>query len=197
MELRFVKLSRSDGTRHHGTLRLVKDDRVRVRTQVILDSNREESQQSADEHLNCDSHQLMQRLSRVAHTIHSPDLWKGAFVQAMVAALFPKKIGYARLAECEIAFHCANHTWSPLIAIHDALALLHVGSISNDDTLLLEGMRRYVFVIGELRQVLSRKTLQVPLEAILVVSMGLMLIEVLLPDPLGTIWQQFACWSSG
>lgn len=123
----------------------------------------------------------MQRLSRVAHSIHSLDLWKAAFIQAVIAALFPKKIGYARLAECDMAFHCANHTWTPLIAIHDALALLHVGSISNDDTLLLEGRKRYVFVVGELRQVLSRKILQVPLEVILVVSMGLMLIEVLLP----------------
>ena len=74
-----------------------------------------------------------------------------------------------------------------MVAVHDAMALVHVGSTSNDDTLLLEGKRRYVFAISELRQALSRKSLPVPVEAILVVSMGLMLIEVLSPDSPGMV----------
>lgn len=129
MELRFVKLSRSNGTHHHGTLCLVKDDCGRVRTHVILDSNREESQQSADEHSDCDSRQLMQRPSPVAYKIHSPDLWRCSFIQAMVTAVFPQKTGYARLAEVDIALQCSNHKWTPAIAIHDAVALLHVGAL--------------------------------------------------------------------
>ena len=60
---------------------------------------------------------------------------------------------------------------------------MHVGSTSDNDTLLLEGKKRYVFAISELRQALSQKTPQVSSEAILVVSMGLMLIEVLPPNP--------------
>ena len=182
MELRFVNVSRSDGTRHHGTLRLVKDDSGRVRTRVVLDPHPNQGQQPASERSDCEFQQFVPCPSPVAYTIRSPDLWRGSFLQAMIAALFPKAIGYARLAECDIALNCSQHTWTPVVAIHDAMALVHVGSASNDDTLLLEGKKRYVFAISELRQALSRKTLTVPVEAILVVSMGLMLTEVRSPD---------------
>lgn len=191
MELRFVKVSRSDGTRHQGTLRLVKDDSGRVRTQVVLDPHPKENQQSADERSDYEVRQLMRCPSPVAYTIHSPDLWRGTFLHTMIAALFPKVTGYAQLAECDVASNCSSHTWAPVVAIHDALALLHVGSTSNDDTLLLEGKKRYVFAISELRQALSRKPLQVSSKAILVVSMGLMLIEVLPPDPPEMIRRRF------
>lgn len=183
MELRFVKVSRSDTTRHHGTLRLVKDESGRVRTQVILDYHRKERQQETEDSPDCDPRQLIRRLPPVAYTIHSPELWRSSFVQAMVADLFPKEIGYGRLLADDFAFHCSNNAWAPVIAIHDAMALLHVGSTSNDDTLLLEAKKRYVFTISELRQALSPQGPQVSAEAILVVSMGLMLSEVLPPEP--------------
>lgn len=183
MELRFIKVSRSDGTRHQGTLRLVKDDSGRVRTQVVLDPHPNENQQSADEESEHEFRQLTRLPSPVAYTIHSPDLWRGTFLHKMIEALFPKTTGYAEMAECDITSHCSQHTWTPVLAIHDALALMHVGSTSDNDTLLLEGKKRYVFAISELRQALSQKTPQVSSEAILVVSMGLMLIEVLPPNP--------------
>ena len=183
MELRFVKVSRSDTTRHQGTLRLVKDDSGRVRTQVIFDSEWKERQQDAEHSPGSESRQLMWRPSPVAYTIHSPELWRSSFVQAMVADLFPKEIGYGRLLADDFAFHCSNNAWAPVIAIHDAMALLHVGSTSNDNTLLIEAKKRYVFSISELRQALSPQGPQVSAEAILVVSMGLMLSEVLPPEP--------------
>lgn len=183
MELRFVKLSRSDTTRHHGTLRLVKDESGRVRTQVILDSRPEERQQDAGDSPDCRSRRLMRRPSPVVHTYHSPELWRNSFVQAMVADLFPKKIGYGRLVEADYAYHCSSNAWAPVIAIHDALTLLHVGSTSSDDSLLLEAKKRYVFCIGKLREALSPQGPQVSAEAILVVSMGLMLSEVLPLNP--------------
>ena len=178
MELRFVKVSRSDTTRHHGTLRLVKDDGGRVRTQITFDSDWKERQEDAVNSPDCEARQLMRRPSPVAYTVHSPGLWRSSFVQAMVADLFPEEIGYGRLLEADSAYHFSNNAWTPVVAIHDAMALLHVGSTSNDNTLLLEAKQRYVFSIGELRQALTPRGPQVSAEAILVVSMGLMLCEV-------------------
>lgn len=179
MELRFVKMSRSDGTRHHGTLRLVKDEYGRVRTQVILDTHPEEWQQSGDKLSSCESRQLMQYSPPVGYTVHSPDLWRGSFVEAMATAIFPKEIGYAGLLEDNIIYIRSKHAWTSVNAIHDAIALLHVGSTSCDDTLLIEGKKRYGIAISHLRQSLNRERSQVSVEAILVVAMGLMLSEVL------------------
>jgi hypothetical protein len=102
----------------------------------------------------------------------------------MVVAVFPSDIGYARLLEDNIVYTCSTHRWAPVLAIHDALTLLHVGSTSHDDTLLVEGKKRYVFAICELRQALGRKGLEVSIEAILVVAMGPLMSEVLSPDHL-------------
>lgn len=178
MELRLVKISRSDTTRHYGTIRLVKDDGGRVRTQITFDSDWKERQQDGEDSPDYEARQLMRRPSPVAYTVHSPGLWRSSFVQAMVADLFPEEIGYGRLLEADFAFHFSNNAWTPVVAIFDAMALLHVGSTSNNNTLLLKAKKRYVFSIGELRQALSPRGPQVPAEAILVVSMGLILCEV-------------------
>jgi hypothetical protein len=103
-------------------------------------------------------------------------------VQTMVAALFPADIGYAHLLEDNVAYTCAKHKWAPVTAIHDALTLLHVGSIFEDDDLLFAGQRCYVFAIRGLRQALSRQSSQVSVEAILVVAMAALMTEVLSPD---------------
>jgi hypothetical protein len=110
-------------------------------------------------------------------------LWRSSFIQATVAALYPIDIGYAQLLEDNIVYTCAKYRWSPVVAIHDALTLLHVGSTSHDEALLLEGKKRYVFAISELRQVLGRRERsQVSVEAVLVVAMAALMSEVLSPD---------------
>jgi hypothetical protein len=179
MELRFVKVSRSDGTRHHGTLRLFKDDCGRVRTQVILDTNRRERQQPAGEPPDWESRQLTLCPSAVGHTVNSPDLWRSSFIEAMATAIFPKEIGYAGLLEDNIIYIRSKQPWASVNAIHDAIALLHVGSTSCNDTILLEGKKRYVIAIRHLRQALNRERIQASVDAVLVVAMGLMLSEVL------------------
>ena len=182
MELRFIKVSRSDTTRHHGTLRLFKDARGRVRTEIILDDVHQKDRRSiANKLSDYESRQLTQYPSPVAHALRSPNLWRSSFVHAMVADMFPKNDGYTRLVQESANQHCSQRTWTPVTAIHDALGLLHVGSTSNDESLLHEGKKRYVFVISELRQALSREGPPVSREAILVVSMGLMMSEVLPP----------------
>lgn len=155
MELRFAKISRSDTTRHHGTLRLVKDDGGRMRTQITFDSDWKKRQRDAEDSPDYEARQLLRRPLPAAYTVHNPGLWRSSFVQAMVADLFPEEIGYGRLLEADFAYHFSNNAWSPVVAIHDAMALLHVGSTSNDNTLLLRAKKRYVFSIGELRQALS------------------------------------------
>jgi len=184
MALEFVNVSPADMTRDRGTLRLAKEDRRRVRTQAMLDFRRKERQQPASKASGCKPRHHMQCPSPASHTIYSPEMWRSSFVQTMVAALFPSDVGYAHLLEDNVAYTCSKHKWAPVTAIHDALTLLHVGSTFQDEGLLLEGQKRYVFAIKELRQTLNQNQQkpQVSAEAVLVVAMAALMSEVLFPD---------------
>lgn len=182
MALEFVNVSRSDLARDRGKVRLLEDDRRRVRTQVMLDFRRKERQKPANNGSDGELCHKGPYSSPVSHTVHSPELWRSWLRQAMVVAVFPSDIGYARLLEDNIVYTCSTHPWAPVSAIHDALTLLHVGSTSLDDTLLVEGKKRYVFAICELRQALGREGFQVSVDALLVVAMGALMSKVLSPD---------------
>jgi hypothetical protein len=181
MALEFVNVSSSDMIRDRGTLRLVKNDRRRVRTQAMLDFRKKERERFANEASSRKPRHHMQFPSPTSYTIYSPEMWRSSFVQTMVAALFPSDIGYAHLLEDNVAYTCSKHKWAPVTAIHDALTLLHVGSTFEDDGLLLEGKKRYVFAIGGLRQELYRPKPQVSVEAFLVVAMAALMSEVSTP----------------
>jgi len=70
---------------------------------------------------------------------------------------------------------------APVNAIFDALLLLHVGSTLGDKCLLLEARKPYVFAITSLRLDTTRSEPEMPLAGILMVAMGILKSEVLLP----------------
>jgi hypothetical protein len=68
---------------------------------------------------------------------------------------------------------------APVTAILDALIIMHVGSTTRDEGLLLEARRRYVFAITSLRLDTSRNEPEMPIAGALMVAMGILLSEVL------------------
>jgi hypothetical protein len=70
---------------------------------------------------------------------------------------------------------------APVTAILDSLIIMHVGSTSRDERLLLEARKRYVFAITSLRLDTGRKEPEMSLAGLLMVAMCILLSEVLLP----------------
>jgi hypothetical protein len=70
---------------------------------------------------------------------------------------------------------------APVTAILDSLVIMHVGSTSRDEGLLLEARKRYVFAITSLRLDTGRKEPEMSLAGLLMVAMCILLSEVLLP----------------
>jgi hypothetical protein len=70
---------------------------------------------------------------------------------------------------------------APVTAILDSLIMMHVGSTSRDEGLLLEARKRYVFAITSLRLDTSRKDSEMSLAGLLMVAMCILLSEVILP----------------
>jgi hypothetical protein len=70
---------------------------------------------------------------------------------------------------------------APVTAILDSLIMMHVGSTSRDEGLLLEARKRYVFAITSLRLDTSRKEPEMSLAGLLMVAMCILLSEVILP----------------
>jgi hypothetical protein len=64
-------------------------------------------------------------------------------------------------------------------AILDSLIIMHVGSTSKNEGLLLEARKRYVFAIASLRLDTSRKEPEMSLAGLLMVAMCILLSEVL------------------
>jgi hypothetical protein len=115
---------------------------------------------------------------RVPPTIHNPELWRSSFARSMAEGWFPKQHGYTTLLGRNIAYTYHMHGCAPVVAILDALSLLHVGSIAKDDCLLLEARKRYVCAINSLRTRMSQQKPNMPAAELVIVAMGILMSEV-------------------
>jgi hypothetical protein len=111
-------------------------------------------------------------------TIHAPELWRSSFARCMAEGWFPKQHGYTVLLGRNIAYTYHMHGWAAVVAVLDALSLLHVGSTAKDNYLLLEARKRYVFAINSLRTRASQKKRNMPAAELIIVAMGILMSEV-------------------
>jgi hypothetical protein len=117
-------------------------------------------------------------LSQVPPTVHDPELWRSSFAQSMAEGWLPKQHGYTASLGKNIAYTYHMHGWAPVVAILDALSLLHVGSTMRDENLLLEARKRYVCAIYNLRTRASHKEPRMPVAGLIIVAMGILMSEV-------------------
>jgi hypothetical protein len=117
-------------------------------------------------------------LSQVPPTVHDPELWRSSFAQSMAEGWLPKQHGYTASLGKNIAYTYHMHGWAPVVATLDALSLLHVGSTTKDENLLLEARKRYVCAIYNLRTRASHKKPSMPAAGLIIVAMGILMSEV-------------------
>jgi hypothetical protein len=117
-------------------------------------------------------------LSQVPPTVHAPELWRSSFAQSMAESWFPEQHGYTASLGNNIAYTYNMHGWAPVVAILDALSLLHVGSTMRDENLLSGARRRYVCAIYNLRTCASHKKPSMPVAGLITVAMGILMSEV-------------------
>lgn len=89
-------------------------------------------------------------------------------------------MGYNMPLKNNIAYTYSAHGSTPVVAIHDALLILHAGSATGDEGLVLEGRKRYVIAVNGLRLGLGESSSATSLGTVLVVAMGVLMSEVLL-----------------
>jgi hypothetical protein len=117
-------------------------------------------------------------LSQVPPTVQAPELWRSLFAQSMAESWFPKQHGYTASLGNNIAYTYNMHGWAPVVAILDALSLLHVGSTMKDENLLVGARRRYVCAIHNLRTCESHRKSIMPVAGLITVAMGILMSEV-------------------
>jgi hypothetical protein len=197
MRWEFVTKTSSDIARSDD-MGVSENNRRRVRIQVMKDFRcKERSRNSTGmSHFHNDttlSHQLAERsckapgrkvpsvtmlLSQVPPTVHTPELWRSSFAQSMAEGWLPKQHGYTAPLGRNIAYTYHMHGSAPVVAILDALSLLHVGSTTRDENLLLEARKRYVCAISNLRTHASQQKLSMPAAGLIIVAMGILMSEV-------------------
>ena len=116
--------------------------------------------------------------SQVPPTAHNPELWRSSFAQSMAEGWLPKQQGYTASLGRNIAYTYHMHGRAPVVATLDALSLLHVGSTTRDENLLLEARKRYVYAISSLRTHASQETPSMPAAGLIIVAMGILMSEV-------------------
>ena len=186
MRLQFVNTSSHEVSPSTGRPESANNDerRRRIRTHVMRDFRRKErlintqhNQQTPQESETRDRVvQCADRTMLVPRSIHSPQMWRFSFARVLIHGWFPHDMGYAPLNS--IIYTYAAHDSVPVIAIHDALLLLHAGSITGNEDLLLEARKRYIVAVSGLRVHANQVRPTTPLENILLAAMGILMSEV-------------------
>lgn len=81
---------------------------------------------------------------------------------------------------------CYMHGSAPVVAVLDAASIMHVGSTANDEYLLLEARKRYLFAINGLRLEANRNESGMALSGVLILALGLMVNQVPCHFPLAS-----------
>jgi hypothetical protein len=117
---------------------------------------------------------------RIPLAIYVPTLWRSSFASSLLedhCYPFP----HPSLMSNNVETYFVRGK-APVTAILDSLIIMHVGSTSKDEGLLLEARKRYVFAIASLRLDTSRKEPEMSLAGLLMVAMCILLNEVLSPS---------------
>lgn len=132
------------------------------------------------------------QLSRV---IHSPAIHTTQYIQKVADSWFPNNCRYSSMMETifeTFDTHGATSGAAPSSAISHGVSILHVGSMTGDDRLLLEARKKCHYAINGLRLEVGRKTPRMSLAGVLIVGLGFVMAEIylrLINSPSTSTWQ--------
>ena len=193
-ELEFVHVSSAE-IAGDNALVAITADRRRIRSLVMKDFRRKERQRRSLKRTTVhtpheleddeDPRETARSRSRptkspsqqLSPTDSAPPVWRHSFGSRMAEAWFPA--GHREPALKNIAYTYVMINSAPIIAIQDALSLLHAGSVARLDYLLLEARKRYVPVIMLLRREVSRENPAAPVARLGFLAMACLMCEVI------------------
>jgi len=185
-DLEFVHVSSAEIAGQNAPVAITADRR-RIRSQVMKDYRRKERQRRTTEDIIDDviSKRAVQSRSRpkksptlqLSSSVSASPVWRHSFGSRMAEAWFPA--GHRESALRNIAYTYDMINSAPILAIQDALSLLHAGSVARLDYLLLEARKRYVPVIILLRREVSRTDSAAPVARLGFLAMACLMCEVI------------------
>ena len=197
--LQFVNVTRCEVGRSKNThaLGVSEEDRRRIRTQVQRDFRRKEKQRrsdaitppsdgsSIDPRSNQKTHDAPGGLlsiigppSQIPSAINSPELWMNSLAHSMIEDCYPRENGSRPVLENNVAYSYHMGCDAPMRAIREAAACLHVGSTLGHESILHEGIKRYVCAINCLREDSAQKKPSMTVSGLTMVGMGILLCQV-------------------
>jgi len=112
-------------------------------------------------------------------SLQAPELWRSSFASSLLQDHCYRNPHPSLMSNNVRTYFVRGK--APVTAILDSLIIMHVGSTSGDEGLLLEARKRYVFAITSLRLDTTRNEPEISLAGVLMVAMGILLSEVLFP----------------
>ena len=199
--LQFVNVTRCEVDRSKNTyaLGVSQEDRRRIRIQVQRDFRRKEKQRLSNNATSPQSTgspfgpwsakdicEVTEELSsgasplpQIPSAINTPDLWLDSFAQSMTEECYPRDNGSMHVLANNVAYSYQMKCDTPMRAIREALSFLHVGSTLEHESILHEGMKRYVCAINLLREDATQKRPSMTVSGLTMVGMGILLCQVL------------------
>jgi len=108
----------------------------------------------------------------------TPELIRMTFWPIWAEGWFPAGDGFHSMIR-SVADTLYLHGSAPVVAVLDAASIMHAGSIANDEYLLLEARKRYLFAINGLRLEATRPETGMALSGVLILALGVMANQVL------------------
>jgi hypothetical protein len=197
--LQFVNVTRCEAGRSKNThaLGVSEEDRRRIRIQVQRDFRRKEKQRrsnatsppydgsSVDPRSIKNTHDTPGGLlsiigppSQIPSTINSPELWLNSLAHSMIEDCYPRENGSMHVLENNVTYSYHMGCDAPMRAIREAASCLHVGSTLGHESILHEGIKRYVCAINSLREDAAQKKPRMTVSGLTMVGMGILLCQV-------------------
>jgi hypothetical protein len=197
--LQFVNVTRCEVGRSKNThaLGVSEEDRRRIRIQVQRDFRRKEKQRlsnatSPSSTGSPSDPQLIQKphdapggllsiigpSTQIPSSINAPDLWLNTLAHSMIEDCYPRENGSMHVLENNVVYSYHMDCDTPMRAIREALSCLHVGSTLGHESVLHEGIKRYVCAINSLREDAAQKKPKMTISGLTMVGMGILLCQV-------------------
>lgn len=202
-QLQFVNVTycKPGRSKNKAALGVSEEDRRRIRIQVQRDFRRKEKQrlsnastpqytgppsasdpQSVKEASETPDELLsvVARLppSQIPNSVNSPNLWLDSLARSMAEDCYPRDHGSMHVLENNVAYSYHMQCDAPMLAIREALSCLHVGSTLGHESILHEGIKRYVRAINCLREDAAQKKPKMTVYGLSMVGMGILLCQV-------------------
>lgn len=115
-------------------------------------------------------------VTQIPPSVPSQAVWRLSFAHRMTEGWFPKEFRPAAMQN--IVFTYESFGSAPVMAIQDALSMLHAGSVSKSDHILAEARKKYTLAINSLRLGLSGKRLEMPVSQAMILATITVMSEV-------------------